>query len=101
MAVERFKTTEFSDANLQKLQDNCERKFDVYDFLPFFGGILIKDVAITTSDTTINHGLKKVPVGYLVVKKNANAQIWDTANFNQNNITLRASATVTANVWVF
>jgi len=52
-------------------------------------------------EKVINHGLNRTPQGWIVTDKNANADIWRTANWTINTITLKANVAVTASIWVY
>jgi hypothetical protein len=67
--------------------------------LNFLKGNLL-DIALTTTATAYPHGLGTTPQGFIIFDKNANADIWRTA-WDDRTITLDASATVNAKVWVF
>ena len=55
---------------------------------------------ITTSTLTISHNLGKVPNGWFIFDKNADANVWRTA-WDKNTITLDSSATVTIKFYLF
>lgn len=67
--------------------------------LVFLKGNLLT-IDITTTATAFNHGLNVTPQGFIVFDKTANADIWRTA-WDDKTITLDATATVGAKVWVF
>lgn len=68
-------------------------------------GKFLEDVLITTGATrSIAHGLQRPVVGYIVVKRSANSQIWDSESTNTKKdifLNLNSSATVTISLWVF
>src|SRR5688572_1554112 len=72
--------------------------------LSILQGQLIEDIALTTTAISVPHSLNRPVSGFIVVKKNANVDIWynsastaDTSLF----LPLDASGTVTASFWVF
>lgn len=67
--------------------------------LVFLKGNLL-DITVTTTATAFSHGLGVIPQGFLVFDKTANADIWRTS-WDDKTITLDATATVSAKVWVF
>ena len=74
---------------------------DLYD-QPILNGHLIEDIEITSGTPyTLNHGLDSVIQGYIVVKRNANATVWDSDDATRQTITLNSSANVTVDLWVF
>lgn len=67
-------------------------------------GHVLDGVALASGATTVNHGLGRDLVGYLVILKNANVTIWDSQSTNQRpNLTLilNSSGTVTVSLYVF
>lgn len=67
--------------------------------LNFLKGNLIT-VSLSTTATAFSHGLGVAPQGFLVFDKTANADIWRTA-WDDKTITLDATASVDAVIWVF
>jgi len=71
--------------------------------------IAIKDASIieatiTTSDTVIQHGLGRNPIGYLIIDRDAAQTVYTSATTNPRpslQIILKASGSVTAKVMVF
>jgi hypothetical protein len=60
----------------------------------------IFSATITPATATINHGLGSVPLGWIVLDQNADANIWKTSS-DEKTITFDSSATVTIKVWIF
>lgn len=60
---------------------------------------MIVDTTLSTAVATIPHNLNKMPLGFLVLNQDANANIW-SASFTWTNsyVYLTASATVTAKI---
>jgi len=66
-------------------------------------GRLIEDAALTTgTGNDLLHKLGRVPKGWIVVKQNAQADVWENANATPAKVlTLQTSANVTVSLWVF
>lgn len=65
-------------------------------------GLLLSNVTLASgADTVIPTGLNRLQQGWIITDKDANANIWRTAAFNNNYLTLRASAAVVVSIWVF
>lgn len=62
--------------------------------------ITVSGVLLGTTTVLVNHQLGKKPVGWLVVSKNAQADIWSdsTQPTTSDKIPLKASATVTVDL---
>lgn len=104
-SIKSFKKTSFTDDNLQRLQNNVETFSAPIVNSQIIDGVLIENVELATGSTNIiDHKLGRKPLGYFVVKKNANANIWDSQSTNDRpslTLELLTSATVTVNLWIF
>lgn len=92
-----------ANQDLQALQTNVAATLDPLLNLELLDGRLISNVALVSgADTLVNHGLGRAPLGWIVAGQDANAVIWETASPAPNKVlSLRASATVTANLIIF
>ena len=68
--------------------------------IDILSGTLLPDVVLGTTAVKVPHKLDRKPRGYFSTKLNANAVIFGT-NLTSRFIELTASATVTADIWVF
>lgn len=71
---------------------------------PATNGILMKSVQLSTGDNTINHKLGRNLQGWVIVRKRANADIYDTQDSNSMpslTLTLNSSANVTVDLYLF
>lgn len=66
-------------------------------------GNLIEDVVVkAVGGANVSHKLDKPYTGWIVVKQNANANVWETRpTNNRTSILLNSSADVTISLWVF
>ena len=66
-------------------------------------GRLLENIAIATTATKVSHGLKRVPRGWLVVDRTADARVFrdSTGTERTTFLTLKASAACTVSLWVF
>ena len=64
-------------------------------------GQQLTGIKLTTSATTVPHGLGRTQLGWFITDINAAATIFRTGNFNASNFVLTASAACTTNIWVF
>lgn len=71
--------------------------------ISFLDGTLLEAVSLTTAVELVQHGLGRKPLGYLVLSQNASASIYEADKQLRTNSTfsIQASATVTADIWVF
>lgn len=66
-------------------------------------GFLLRDVELSPFGVpfVVRHGLKRSP-NYLVTRRNAPAEVYDTpANDQNSELWLLSSAPVTVNLWIF
>lgn len=100
----QFKKVGQKSPELTQFQDNCEQTFSRLTNKQILDGVLLEDVALTTAASNISHGLGRPVTGYMVIKKNANAVVYDNESTNTKKtqfLILRASATVIVSLWIF
>ena len=68
--------------------------------LAIVDGIILSAVGLTTSPVKVAHKLGRIPLGYIPIKLSANAVVFGS-NLTSRFLELTASATVTADLWVF
>lgn len=73
------------------------------DFQTNFNGTVVSlTFSATNTDTSVAHGLGRVPTGYLIIGRTANMGIYNGAASNTaTNLILRSSSVGTASVLVF
>lgn len=77
-------------SNGQSIADNFDAK------------ILTLTFSSSATDTTLVHGLGRVPTGYLVLRRSANMVVYDgTGAWSANSISLKSSAAGNATISVF
>lgn len=100
MSIKAFKKIAQSTYQSARAQDNNEQFNNQFKDIPFLSGRRVQDIIVTTSTVKVDHKLGRMPLGYIILKQNADARIWYTA-INDIQITFDSSATVTIDVWVF
>ena len=68
--------------------------------IPFLDGQLMQGIAVGTSATIIQHGLRRLPRGWIVTDNTTGASLQRTA-WDTQSITLIGSAGFSGDVWVF
>lgn len=98
------KTVNTENYELSKAQDLLNQSItEVQSKIPFFPRNIF-DVALSTSDTTIEHKLNKAYTGYLVLALDAAQVVYTSPTSNSNPslyLILRAGGSVNAKVMVF
>ena len=77
MALPTFKTINCDDFVTSKLQDNVGAVFGRLLAEPDVHKVLVPGVLIKTTTTPILHRLGDIPTGYIVVRQDAPANIYD------------------------
>ena len=100
-----FKKIGVSDNELQKVQQNVENAITPIIRKEIIDGVLLKKVCLDPGVANeIKHGLGREPQGWEIVRKRADARIWDVQDFNNNpskTLSIAASHTVTVDIWIF
>lgn len=92
------------DSLQQRLQDNIANSFNQFERLPQLDSTIVKDVAITTNDTFVEHRLGREVQGWQLVRQNANAVVYESSTVNaqpSSTIILKASANCTVSILFF
>lgn len=91
------------DLALTVLQTSVSDAFQALAAIPFLDGVLLQDVALTTSSQDIEHKLGRAWRGYFVGKNSANAVVYTGTGTNSTSlfVSLRASASTTVDLWVY
>jgi len=87
---------------LQKIQDNVSACLNPIAKNPLLDGVLIEGVPLTTGvDNNISHLLDRKPRMWLVVKKDADSNVWEETSPAPGRIlNLRCSANCNVSLWV-
>lgn len=97
-----FKKVAGGDPNFSKLQERLQDFFAPLLINPTLDGTLLTNVQLTTAETNVGHKLGRKPIGWIIVRKNANAEVWEPSSlYPASFIQLQASANVTIDLWVF
>lgn len=100
--------------DLRKFQSKSEEVDRLYQNVSAFAaqfrdkaildGVVLKNVALVSGDTTVNHGLGRKWQGWILIDKQGAADIYATSTKQTNrarSLVLTASAAVTASLYVF
>lgn len=100
--METFKQIHTGDGDLNRVQDNITQFSTPISKLLLLDGVLLEDVALTSSETQVPHKLNRAPNGWIIVKKNAAQDVYESGTDVQNRfLSLTASGTVTVSLWIF
>ena len=101
MNLKQFARERFSTGALNRLQDRVQDWATQLDKQEIVNGVLLKDVALTTSQTSIAHKLGRVPTGVILVRTPVQLDIWEPTAADKDFLYIQASAATTVNLWVF
>lgn len=103
----RFTRHKTTDLNLETIQENVADAIEPLMGNPALDGVLLTGITIaaTPTVTSVSHGLGRALRGWVVVRRRANAQVWDTQDSNAaleaRTLNLIASAAVVVDLYVF
>lgn len=103
--MKKLKTINTTDKELSRVQDNVEAVLNVVTDKAILDGNRITNVSLTTGTTNeINHGLGRELIGWIILRKRSQADVWDLQDDSQNKkktLSLACSADVKIDLWVF
>ena len=102
--MEPWKRVTTGDPVIEELQDNAEPIMKRVEGAFLLDGVLIKKQIIGTSATVISHGLQRPPLGFIIIRRRANQQVWDLQDDNKTSpqtLVLIAGGEVEIDLWVF
>lgn len=83
-----------------QIQENLARSLDRIAEIVILDGLVLKNVPIGTSSTAVNHGLGRIPEGYVITGKTGLGDIYSTAR-DSKTLTLISSVTVFCDLWIY
>lgn len=86
---------------VNRFQDGLSPTIAALEAAPLFGGRLLTAVPIAATSTAVVHRLGRAPIGWLVVRKTATCDVWETGAATGDVLYLIASAAVTVDLLVF
>ncbi len=100
-----FKKVGSTDGELQKVQQNVENAISPIIRKEIIDGVLLRDVCLEPSiSNEVKHSLGRKPLGWTIVRKRADARIWDVQDYNRNptkTLSLAVSHSVKVDIWIF
>lgn len=95
-----FRKVKVSDRELANVQDQVASVLVPLSKNALIDGVQIDGVVLTTSGAVVDHLLKRQPLGWFIVDQNAAATVY-RSDWNDRNISLISSATVTVSLWIY
>lgn len=98
--MKAFRKIKVYDRELDQVQSNIGNIIGPILKSPLIDGVQINGVVLSTSPTSVQHLLKRVPQGWFIVDSNAAATVYRT-DWDLNKVILIASAPVTVSIWIY
>jgi|WetSurMetagenome_2_1015567.scaffolds.fasta_scaffold703717_2 hypothetical protein len=92
------------DRPLSLMQNAWATKLNPLLDHPFFNGHILEKVSLGTGSNVVNHLLNRKLLGWVIVRRRANATVYDTQDTNalpDKTLTLVASTNVVVDIFVF
>ena len=103
--IRAFRKIRAKEFELNQVQDSIEQTFKSVLSVPLLNGVLIRSINLTSGTTNrIEHKLGRNLIGYLVLRKDAPATIYDTkssAVSDKDFLLLSTTQNTTIDIWVF
>lgn len=100
-----FRKLRLANRDVMSLQDNVDEVFRALAVSPFADGVLIEGIVFKASPAAsltqrINHGLQRMPRGWITVDRTGTATVYRSV-WTDRILTLVASTDLTLSIWVF
>jgi len=86
---------------LDRMQSIWKQEIDPVLANPILKGNQLKNIALNTGITVINHLLSRQQQGWFLTDIDAPATVYRSAAFNNLTLTLTSNAACTVNLWVY
>lgn len=101
--IDDFKKFKSQDSDLNLVQDNVAKVFKSILANPLIDMSFLKDIELLTGqDNIVEHKLQRKPLGFIIVNKNANSEVWnETSSLEKKLMNLKCSADVIVSIIIF
>lgn len=102
--IPRFRRINVKDNDLRLVQDSSEVVLTALISKSILDGLIIKDVSLLTTTTSVDHKLGRELIGWIVISNSSDSRVWDEQASNQQKtktLLLKASSATTVSLWVF
>lgn len=103
--MKALRTLQFEDDKLSRQFDAITEWARPVTNSAILDGVLVEQIALGAGTVTqVQHMLGRVPRGWAVVRRSADARVWDAPEGSPASdklLALRANAAVTVSLWVF
>lgn len=101
--IDDFKKFKAKDEDLNLVQENVAKVFKSILANPLIDMVFLKDIDLLTGqDNIVEHKLQRKPLGFVIVNKNAEADIWqESVVLASKTMNLKSSADVKISLIIF
>lgn len=101
--MKKFSQFFTKDDNINRLQKNIDETLNQVLNIELLNGNLLEDIALVSgSINTVNHGLDRKYRGWIIVDKDANANIYSsTSNVPEKTLLLNTTLNCVVSIWIF
>ena len=99
-----FSLVQTTDRNTNQLQSNIAQALNPLLNNALLQGSIIKGVSLSVGSNSVNHGLNRKLQGWIIIRKRASSDIYDTQDSNSSpdkTLQLTASVAVTVDLYCF
>lgn len=94
-----------SDPVLDRVQEHIEQSFQAVTRNPLIDGVLIENVSLVSASTNIiEHKLSREVIGYIIVSKSSDSNVWDDLKAQTKKklfLNLETDVDTTVSLWIF
>jgi hypothetical protein len=102
--IPSFKKVRTDDAPLRSVQDSLTLTLDQVIRREILDGNLVENIDLINGVNLIDHGLGRVPKGFIIVKRNDIHVVWNVNNSRMvavKNMALQSNGAMTVSIWFF
>ena len=103
MSLKNFQKIKTDDEGIMLFQDYVYATINSIVKCPIVDNTVIEDIALVAGvENRVDHKLGRNPVGYIIIKKNAQSDIWDSLSASPAlNLSLHCSVNCTVSIYCF
>jgi len=99
--LKHYKKITSKEREVNQLQENIEQALNPIIDKSIVDGVLLKSIKLVSGKVNnISHKLGRKALGYIVVSKDQNSEIWDSG-LTTTTLQLQCSSNVQISIWVF
>jgi len=98
----KISIVQVADSVLQRFIGSVVERINLISDVPFLDGIYHRNISLVTGTNQINHRLGRLYLGYIILRKTASADIYESGTVDKSKvISVYSTGNVTIDLWVF